>query len=61
MKNEKIDSPRVSNNSLVKSRELLENPTIMIGQLAAKPLKEDNDYLICEDGKLYSKKRNNLF
>lgn len=60
MKNEKIDSPRVSNDSLVKSRELLENPMVMIGRLAAKPLKEDNDYLICEDGKLYSKKRNNF-
>lgn len=36
-------------------RELLENPEY--GQSAAKPLKEDSNYWILEDGRLYSNKR----
>lgn len=47
--------PRISNDSQEISREFLETP-IYIGQSEAKPLKEDSDYLILEDGRLYSLK-----
>ena len=50
--------PNVSNNILEISRELLETPEKGNQQpsLNYKELKEDNDYLIYEDGKLFSKK-----
>lgn len=47
--------PRSGNTSLEIPRELLENPEL--GQSAAKPLKEDLDYWILNDGRLYSLKR----
>lgn len=51
--------PGSSNRTLEISPKLLENPT---GQSAAKlnfkPLKEDSDYLIYEDGQVFSKKTN---
>ena len=48
--------PNVSNNILEISRELLETPEKGNQQpsLNYKELKEDNDYLIYEDGKLFS-------
>lgn len=54
-----MSSPSVSNNTLEKVRELLESPQNEDNQqpsLDYKPLKEDNDYLIFNDGRLYSKK-----
>lgn len=54
--NNTVSHPILSNQNQEISLKLLENPT---GQSAAKlfkPLKEDSDYLIYEDGKLYSKK-----
>lgn len=52
--------PSASNSALEISRELLETPEKDNQQpsLNFKPLKEDNDYLIYEDGKLFSKKAN---
>lgn len=49
-------SPNISNDILEKPCELRETPNE--GQSAAKPLKEDSDYLIYNDGRLYSKKAN---
>ena len=49
--------PDISNSVQEIPRELLETPN-QIGQSAAKPLKEDSDYLIYEDGRLFSKKAN---
>lgn len=46
--------PSISNDTLEISPKLLGNPGE--GQSAAKPLKEDSDYLIYDDGRLYSKK-----
>lgn len=51
-----LNHPRSSNTSLEIPRELLENPTFIIGQSAAKPLKEDSDYWILNDGRLFSMK-----
>lgn len=50
--------PNTSNSILEISRELLENPEMDNQQpsLNYKPLKEDSDYLIFDDGRLYSKK-----
>lgn len=48
--------PNTSNSVLEISPKLLGNPNN--GQSAAKPLKEDSDYLIFNDGRLYSKKAN---
>ena len=52
--------PITSNSDIEISSKLLGTPN-KNGQSEAKlfkPLKEDNDYLICEDGRLYSKKKN---
>lgn len=51
-----LSLPNISNNISEIPCELRENPNE--GQLAAKPLKEDSDYLIYSDGRLYSKKAN---
>ena len=50
--------PGIENNTLEISRELLETPEMGNQQPSLKyfPLKEDSDYLIYENGKLYSKK-----
>lgn len=48
--------PNISNNVLEISPKLLGNPEE--GQSAAKPLKEDSEYLIFDNGKLFSKKTN---
>ena len=52
--------PNTSNSVSEISRELLETPEKDNQQpsLNFKPLKEDSDYLIFEDGKLFSKKAN---
>ena len=52
--------PNTSNSVSEISRELLETPKKDNQQpsLNFKPLKEDSDYLIFEDGKLFSKKAN---
>lgn len=49
--------PNISNNVLEIFPKLLETPSEE-GQSAAKPLKEDSDYLIYNDGRLFSKKAN---
>lgn len=47
-------------STLEKNRELLGNPEMDNQQpsLNYKPLKEDNDYLICDDGRVFSEKTN---
>ena len=50
--------PERGNSLLEISPKLLENPSLDEGQSAAKPLREDSDYLIYSDGRLYSKKVN---
>ena len=49
--------PNIGNNVQEISRELLGTPD-EAGLSAAKPLKEDSDYLIYSDGRLFSKKQN---
>jgi hypothetical protein len=50
-----LSLPNSSNVILEIPRELLETPD-KTGQSAAKPLKEDSEYLILSDGRLYSLK-----
>ena len=52
--------PGIENNTLEISRELLETPEMGNQQPSLKyfPLKEDSDYLIYENGALFSKKQN---
>ena len=50
-----LNLPNGGNTILEIPRELLENPNYD-GQSAAKPLKEDSDYWILENGKLFSLK-----
>lgn len=52
-----LSLPSASNSTLEISREMRETPC-KEGQSAAKPLKEDSDYLIYNDGRLFSKKAN---
>lgn len=54
--NNVMSFPNDGNIVLEKSRELLGNPNI--GQSVAKPLKEDSDYLIFNNGRLFSLKSN---
>ena len=49
-----LSLPNSSNTILEIPRELLGTP--VKGQSAAKPLEEDNDYLVFDDGRLYSLK-----
>ena len=55
MNNILLNLPNSSNTILEIPRELLENPHYN-GQSAAKPLKEDSDYWILDNGQLFSLK-----